>query len=146
MNTIKRHWSVILAFLCVWLAPLVLLLVQGIEFFKEGEWQKWKFEVWAMFGLAIILIIYFNKGKKIIENKLFAKEIQGKAKNPFWVLLNGILSIAIFVFLWLFAKTIIAFGISIEKYFFVVLLFESVGQVFYFVHSLTEKNLEVNSK
>ena len=142
LNFIKRHWSAVIAFLCIWIAPLLILLIQGITLANNGFWYQWKLECWSMFALAIVLIVYFKKGKKKLDQKLFASEIKGKAKNPLWVLANALLSIFVFLFIWLVSKTIVAFGLTVEKYCFIVLIFEIVGQIFNFIHSISEKKRE----
>lgn len=143
LQQLKRHWSAVIAFLCTWVAPLIIIVVQGITIFAKGEGYRWRLECWMMLALGVIIVVYITKGRKFLEKKLTIDETKGKAKNPIYVLMNSILTISIFAFIWLSARAIISLGFKIESYLLIVLIFEVVGAIFNFVHSLLEKKREV---
>lgn len=143
LKQLKRHWSAVIAFLCTWVAPLIIVVIQGITVFAKGEGYRWKLECWMVFILGIIIVVYITKGRKLLEKKLLINEVKGKAKNPVFVLMNGILTVSIFAFIWLTARAIISLGFKIESYLLIVLIFEIAGAFFNFIHSLLEMKREI---
>ena len=142
MKWIKKNWDATLAFLFIWIAPLIMLLIQAVSFYKINRTFDWSFELAATFTLGIVLIIYFTKGRKWIDKKLLINEIKGGLKSPLLVLIDGFVTCATIGFIYLIVVLIQAFCSSVSSYLELILIFEIIGAIFNFVHALRMKGLE----
>lgn len=136
MKYIKKNWDAALAFLFIWMAPLIFLFIQGICYFKTNNSFELKFELAAVLVLGILLIIYFKKIRKWLNNKILASDIKGVPKSPLIVLINGISTCACVFLLYLVVMLLETFCSNVGSYLKIILVFEAVGALFNFIHAL----------
>lgn len=142
---LKENWDAVIAFLFIWIAPLVLLIVQGISYYQSNSNGHLKIEFAAAILLAIVLIIYFKKIKKWIERKTFASDLRGSARHPLLVVLNGIITCSSIALAWFVVKLLETFCSTIDNYLLLILIFEGVGVVFNFVHAIRAIGFNLDS-
>ncbi len=137
LKQLKDNWDSIIAFTLIWIAPLILVLCQGIQFYKNPNNNgKFVFEFSAIFVLGIILILYFKKIKKYLETKILVGMIKDKKKSPKLVLLNGLMTCLSITFAWLVCHVLEVFCSRVSDYLLIILIFEALGSILTFTHSL----------
>lgn len=147
MKILKKYWDAALAFLFIWIIPLIFLLITGISFYQTKDSStEIKIQFSTIFILTILLIIYFKKLKKKIEQKLFISELKSSKKHPVYVLLNGLITIISILLCYLVTNVLIVFCSSIDKFLLVCLVSVSIGEIFNFVHALKIVRLVVNNE
>lgn len=123
-------------FCLTWLVPLLSILA-FVYFNRPAE--KKSYPIWLILTLAVVIVVYYRKGKQVLRDKMLKAEIKGIAICPVYYLINGVLSVGSLWLIYWAVDVITSFRlIELQRYLIICMASVGSGAICYSTHAVNQ--------